>query len=224
MTITSEGAKPIRDPLPDEAATIPCAKVNMDYGADNNAGCGSVAVLRIMHDSGKIAFPDWFTDDANKIVEPTLGGMTDCQAYCNNFDGCKYFAYEYENGYHKCYLKDAYTDAQIEAGCKEFVAWGGDEGWYGGSGLGNCDPVTEAPVTEGPTDPVTEAPVTEAPTDPVTEAPVTEGPTDPVTDAPVTEAPTEPECTGLTKAKPCNNKSGCVWQKSTKSCIVIPVV
>merc|ERR1719204_396934 len=118
---------------------ISCANIAMDYGADQTAGCGYVDVVRVIANDDDYEFPAWHGDVANQIVDYGLGGMLDCQEHCYKFEGCDFFTYEFEGGYRECFLKKAYTQAQLDAGCQEYVEWGyDDEHWHGGAGPSFC--------------------------------------------------------------------------------------
>ena len=94
------------------------------------------------------SFPGWFSGTTG--VDASLDGPAACMAKCDADAACDHWSYEFERGYHECFLKATHADG---AHCDLYVTWaqhwsnGDDWGtyWEGYAGPKQCFPNSPTP-------------------------------------------------------------------------------
>ena len=94
------------------------------------------------------SFPGWYSGTTG--VDATLDGPAACMAKCAADAACDHWSYEFERGYHECFLKASHTDG---AHCDLYVTWAqhwsnGDPWgtyWEGYAGPKQCFPSSPTP-------------------------------------------------------------------------------
>lgn len=109
-----------------------CVKQEFDYGRETSATCPYATVNKVIANSNRFVMPDWFK--GTTAVDATLNSAFKCQALCKAATDCKFFSYQFEFGFHNCYLKQ---DAKKD--CPPYVLWPfQDFNWQGASGPNDC--------------------------------------------------------------------------------------
>jgi hypothetical protein len=67
--------------------------------------------------TSSFSFPGWFSGTTG--VDASLDGPAACMVKCNATAGCDNWSYEFERGYHECFLKEAHTTGH----CDLYVTW-----------------------------------------------------------------------------------------------------
>ena len=109
------------------------------YGASQADGtsCGYAPTIAIVLNNDRAGIPSWFSGD--NITDSTMTSAEACQKWCSIYDACDFFSYEWEYGYHECFLKSMYDAEDGGADCHDYVIWGfSDANWTGASGPGVC--------------------------------------------------------------------------------------
>ena len=78
------------------------------YGASQADGtsCGYAPTIAIVLNNDRAGIPSWFSGD--NITDSTMTSAEACQKWCSIYDACDFFSYEWEYGYHECFLKSMY--------------------------------------------------------------------------------------------------------------------
>ena len=104
--------------------------------------------------TSSFSFPGWFSGTTG--TDASIDGPAACMAKCNATAACDHWSYEFERGYHECFLKATHTSA---AHCDLYVTWAqhwsnGDPWgtyWEGYAGPKQCFPshatASRAPYT-----------------------------------------------------------------------------
>ena len=160
------------------ASDFQCIYDRADYGgASDQAACGYATTVQILVDSldktttdiispqpngvslGKTAsstfsFPGWFS--GTTTVSASINGPPSCQAACLANALCDHWTYEFEQGYHECFLKQSHFNDPSNGGavCHLYVPYVQhyeDPDWEGSSGPKQCfpsaSPASKAPYT-----------------------------------------------------------------------------
>lgn len=125
--------------------TSTCVFVGYDYGRSTD-NCDFAEVVEIIANDPDFEFPSWYGQGPTK-VDLNLDTAMDCQVHCQNNKDCDFFSYEFEDGFHECFLKQTVAD-----GCVQYLLWPFDEndelGWHGVSGPKFCDATATVTVEE----------------------------------------------------------------------------
>ena len=93
--------------------------------------------VAIVLNNDRAGIPSWFS--GTNITDPTMTSAEACQKWCSIYDSCDFFSYEWEYGYHECFLKSMYDAEDGGADCHDYVIWSfSDANWTGASGPGAC--------------------------------------------------------------------------------------
>lgn len=130
----------------DKTGTVPAAPASGSYpgmptrGATFETGSGqpdtSVAV------SAPFTFPGWFSGTTG--VDASIDGPASCMAKCVATAACDHWTYEFEEGYHECFLKSTHATAHCQL-YSQYVQHWEDSNWEGYSGPKTC--TAPAPYT-----------------------------------------------------------------------------
>ena len=75
-------------------------------------------------------FPGWFTGPTG--ADASITGPKECQAKCAATPTCDHFTYEFEGGYHECFLKKSHTVSGNPAHCHLYHPYVQHFKWYNG--------------------------------------------------------------------------------------------
>lgn len=116
-----------------------CIKRGKDYGqaaTSVNGACTSAKILVVYTNNPKYVKKSWMP----AVTQDTkIKTMIDCQKYCAANKDCFAFAYEWQKGFHVCFLKKEIERPDI---CPEYQTWtntNNDPAWFGASGPTKCE-------------------------------------------------------------------------------------
>jgi len=107
------------------------------YACHITVGCSAFApCTSAIPIPANLAFPSWYTGAT--VVYPTLSGPVACRRRCAANAQCDYWSYEFEDGYHECFLKrkcatvNCVDCAAPAPRCDIYVRWSQHWGNQGG--------------------------------------------------------------------------------------------
>jgi hypothetical protein len=108
---------------------------NITVGCSTFAPCAAAIPI-----PANFVFPSWYTNTNGTTVEdPTLNGPVACRLRCAAHAQCDHWSYEFEDGYHECFLKRTCATANCVDGaapaphCDTYIRWAQHWGNQGGA-------------------------------------------------------------------------------------------